>query len=842
MKLRMLVISGHYRKEDQGVVIELYGRTDDGRSVTVLNRGFYPYFHIVEPRDEVMEALSKDTKVMQLKDRMLWFKGEMRRCLRVQIQFPYEVPNYRKRWQDRGYTILAADIPFINRFFYDLDLGSYLEVECEPVDDGDHTTEMTVLSSSLKAIGPFKCNLKVLSFDIENSIRTGELYMVGYTVGWLQMDGKVDVRSGHVLPPQGAQEQFEREDAIIQGLEEVIAKEDPDIITGYNIDGYDIPQLLRRCKALSIEGLTFGRDRSLIESAGFRSWRARGRVVVDAWWEAKKAFRPKKETLEAVSRLLFNEGKDDIDTSRIEEEWASRRDDVIRYCERDSLLALRVLDRTMALKKGMDLSYVAKLPLLDIVSGTTSVMIDSLLIRAADRRDIGIPLTRHEAKSDKIEGAYVHSLEPGLYKWVVVLDFRSMYPSLMIENNICFTTLTAENEGANPSPIEGVNFLKLSVRKGLVPDLLQGLLDDRMIAKRNMRSAQGSEERDYYNGLQEALKVLMNSFYGVFASYFYRFTDRSIGASITAFARKSILELISVLQKEGSNVIYSDTDSVFLLSPYQELDGTVRFGKDLSSRFSSEVRVLEFEKVFSSFFSHGKKKRYVGKLVWPFEDMVVRGYEMRRSDSFDLQSEALSELFELLLEDRKVEAVELAKRKVKELRSGLVDTQKLVISRSVQEVESDRIAQAYKNPKALANVQALEKMKSYGIELVPGMKVSWIVTDSKKKPQEVEPFLDGRPFLSKPDHNYYAARLASTLARATEVFGVDEKELLTGSSQSTLLSDFSPDGAEDLEEQGPDELSVIEEADEGTLAPPTAAIDPAKEKEGVKRTTLDQWM
>ncbi len=839
MKFRMLVISGHYRKEDQGVVIELYGRTDEGRSVTVLHRGFSPYFHIVEPKSDVMEALTNDPKVTGLSERVLWFNGKMRRCLKVQIMFPYEVPNYRKRWQDRGYTILAADIPFINRFFYDLDLGSYLEVEGEPVVDRDHTTEITLLSSSLKAIGPFKCRLKVLSFDIENSIRSGELYMVGYTIGWLQMDSKMDLKSGHILPPEGAQEQIEREDSIIQGLEEVIMREDPDVITGYNIDGYDIPQVLRRCKALSIEGLTMGRDRSLIESAGFRSWRARGRVVVDAWWEAKKAFRPKKETLEAVSRLLFNEGKDDIDTSRIEDEWETRRDDVIRYCERDSLLALRVLDRTMALKKGMDLSYVAKLPLLEIVSGTTSVMIDSLLIRAADRRDIGIPLTRHEAKSDKIEGAYVHSLEPGLYKWVVVLDFRSMYPSLMIENNICFTTLTAEREGANPSPTEGVNFKKASVKRGLVPDLLQGLLDDRLQAKKNMKASIGPEERDYYNGLQEAIKVLMNSFYGVFASYFYRFTDRSIGASITAFARKSIMEIISALQKDGLKVIYSDTDSVFVLSPHQELEGTLVFGKGLSSRFSNDVRVLEFEKVFSSFFSHGKKKRYVGNLAWPFEDMVVRGYEMRRSDSFDLQSEALSELFELLLEDRKDEAVELAKRKVREVRSGLAETAKLVISRSVQEVESERIAQAYKNPKALANVQALEKMKSYGIELVPGMKVSWIVTDSKKKPQEVEPYLDGKPFESRPDHNYYAARLASTLARATEVFGVDEKELLTGSSQSTLLSDFSDNGADD---EGSDEDERVVDIEEAKPGPLVAEKDQNKEKEGVKRTTLDQWM
>jgi DNA polymerase I len=186
---------------------------------------------------------------------------------------------------------------------------------------------------------------------------------------------------------------------------------------------------------------------------GFRSWRAKGRIIVDAWWQAKRTFRPKKETLEAVSNLLLGEGKDDIDTSIIEEEWANRREEVIRYCIRDAELALRILDRTQAVKKSTALAYVASLPLMDILNGTTSNLIDSILIREADGRDIGIPLTRHEAKTSKIEGAYVHSIEPGLYHWVIVLDFRSMYPSLMIQNNICFTTLTDNEDGTISSPM-----------------------------------------------------------------------------------------------------------------------------------------------------------------------------------------------------------------------------------------------------------------------------------------------------------------------------------------------------------------------------------------------------
>jgi len=74
-----------------------------------------------------------------------------------------------------------------------------------------------------------------------------------------------------------------------------------------------------------------------------------------------------------------------------------------------------------------------------------------------------------------------------------------------------------------------------------------------------------------------------------------------------------------------------------------------------------------------------------------------------------------------------------------------------------------------------------------GYDFIPGMKVSWIVTDSRKTPQEVEPYVSGRKFEHRPDCRYYAERIAQTAARATEVFGWGEKDLLTGSQQVTLF-------------------------------------------------------
>ncbi len=835
MKEQVLVISGHYIRKGDGVRIELFCRGMDGTSYTLLKDDIRPYFYIVEPKDEVRDSLGSDPEVLDVEDRVLWTAGRDMNTVKVTIRFPFDVPKYRKKWGEKGYQILAADIPFIYRVFYDLDLGSYLEMEGEQIEDDRYSTDKVVKVSHLRSIEPFPIKLKVLSFDIENSIRSGELYMVGHSTAWLHLDDVSDINSDHIVPGDDVEDMMVREDLVIQGLEDIILSEDPDVITGYNIDGYDIPHLMKRASTISLEGIRMGRDGSFVDNQGFRSWRAKGRIIVDAWWEAKKAFRPKKESLEAVSRLLFNEGKDDIDTSIIEQEWANRKDEVIRYCERDAELALRVLDRTMSIKKAMALSYVAQLPLYDVLSGSTSNLIDSILIREADRKDIGIPLTRREKKTSKIEGAYVHSIDPGLYHWVIVLDFRSMYPSLMIENNICFTTLTGVEDGNIPSPIPGVFFKPAEKRKGLIPVILKKLMDDRISAKRSMKEAIDPSDKEFYNGLQEALKVLMNSFYGVFASYFYRFTDRSIGSSITAYARENIKSIISTLEQEGMDVIYSDTDSVFVRSPFDDLDGTMKAGNELSTRFTDGARVLEFEKVFSSFFTHGKKKRYVGKVVWPKEDLVVRGYEMRRTDSFDVQGEALSKIFEMILSGKIDAALDFAKEVVGSIRNGEVPLDKLVISRSVQEVEEHKIREKYKNPDSMANIQALRKARKLGIELVPGMKVSWIVVNAKAKPQHVEPYTDSKDFDFEPDHQYYAERLASTLSRVTEVFGLEEMELLKGVSQSSLFDDFN----EEPKQSGDDK----EIGQRPSVANEDHHIE-HKEKDDKEQgpITLDNWM
>ena len=158
---------------------------------------------------------------------------------------------------------------------------------------------------------------------------------------------------------------------------------------------------------------------------------------MDAWWQARQALRPQRETLKFVSRLLFPDNKDmqkiDVDASKMDDEWANRPDEVLEYCLRDAELPLDIMHKIQAFRRKEAVAAVAKVSLDTSANGTTSQLIDSLVIRLADRTSVGVPLTGSaDRKEGQIEGGYVHDVQAGLHRWVAILDFKSMYPSIMI--------------------------------------------------------------------------------------------------------------------------------------------------------------------------------------------------------------------------------------------------------------------------------------------------------------------------------------------------------------------------------------------------------------------------
>ncbi len=771
------LLTATYRSDrEEKITVELYGKTRDGKSAVIRYTGSRPYFQIIGDVSKARGVLSTRDDVIGIEEKTFFHRGAEVQGAIVTVKFPWTVPEFRNMLRNTV-EVAAADIPFAHRFVYDKDLGACIGVEGRALSREEapgYSVDIVIQAESFTNSEDFKPELRILSFDIESSIKNSHIWCLCFA-----------------YREEGALK-FERlygdEKTILTSFFSRVREIDPDVITGYNIDGFDIPKIIERCQHNGIDKRPWGRDGDDVRQVKNRFWRCNGRIIADAWWHMKKQFHPKQETLNAVSKELLNEEKLDVDRLRIDEEWARDKNRVMDYCEKDAELALRILEKTRVLARGMDMATVAKLPLDDALNSGASQLVDSLLIRAADRENVPTPMTGRSAEAEEasIEGGYVHSISPGLYHWVGVLDFKSMYPSLIIAKNICFTTLSPRGTVASPS---GARFLSRDERKGLIPRLLMDLMNERDSIKAGMKNTANADEYNYLDGLQQAVKILMNSFYGVLASSFYRFTNFAIGGSITAFARETTKGVIQQLESEGVTVIYSDTDSVFFKSPAENLPGTIEFGEKLSERFSSQGVTLEFEEVFEPLFSHGKKKRYVGRLVWPEQGLVVRGYEMRRTDSFDYQSESLSSVFEEILNGNREEAVKLSRQLVNDVLAGKVPKEKLVISRTCRSFEE------YKDEKSQVTVQTAKKLMQMGEEFIPGMKVSWIVVNSKKTPQQVEPFIAGREFEYPPDYTYYALRVAQTLSRVTEVFGVDENSLVTGSRQSTLFDEVRTEKA-----------------------------------------------
>ena len=288
--------------------------------------------------------------------------------------------------------------------------------------------------------------------------------------------------------------------------------------------------------------------------------------------------------------------------------------------------------------------------------------------------------------------------------------------------------LHQRKEGITPLPYKS-KFRLAEDRKGMVPALLEDLMAQRDEHKAALKTAQASEDTSaeaFHDAMQYAVKILMNSFYGVFASGFYRFTHRDLGSSITAWARQNIKGIIAAVENEGPGVVYSDTDSIFvrcpispdaprqlsdeergkaaagdeaaqaMLAAYEAaVESMVAFGQGLAATYSRDSAVLEFEKGLSVFFSHGAKKRYIGQVVWPSHEMLVRGYETQRTDSFSYLTSTMKEIFRYALADQGDELVKYAKQRVEALLRCEVPASEVVLAKSCK----GRGSNARQNPR-----------------------------------------------------------------------------------------------------------------------------------------------
>ena len=341
-------------------VIRMFGRTDEGKSLTLYDDRPYPYFYLAKPRryDERMlyKAGAEVVDMVDLK------QGDTNiRCAKVRTRSPRDIIKLRERLLKRGRIVYSADILYQLRYMYDTNIGAYTSVR---YDNNNNIRGIT-------NVDPFNVDLQVMCFDIESSIRTKDIYCIAVRVN---EDKKVfDDSNG--------------EKEMLEQFIDYVRFKDPDIITGYNIFGFDIPYVNNACKRHNID-FCIGRDDSVPwkrddQKYRIAKWNLTGRILVDTWMEVRNELKPIQENLEFVGQLLKLGGKSDIDASRIEEEWKNRPDEVMEYCMRDVDLTYDVFNhsKVASIDKATALSIATKLPLDNCFAPKTTQLVDSILIR-----------------------------------------------------------------------------------------------------------------------------------------------------------------------------------------------------------------------------------------------------------------------------------------------------------------------------------------------------------------------------------------------------------------------------------------------------------------------------
>uniref|UniRef100_A0A674N4H3 DNA polymerase n=2 Tax=Takifugu rubripes TaxID=31033 RepID=A0A674N4H3_TAKRU len=621
--------------------------------------------------------------------------------------------------------------------------------------------------------------LRVLSFDIECAGRKGifpeaDKDPVIQIASMVQRQGETEPFIRTVFTLQscasivGSQILcFTQETKLLQSWAEFLRTVDPDIITGYNIQNFDFPYLLNRAATLKVNPFPYlGRIRnskSVLRDLNFQSkqmgrrenktMNMEGRVQFDLLQVLLRDYKLRSYTLNAVSFHFLQEQKEDVQHSIITDlqngnEQTRRR--LAVYCLKDAYLPLRLLQKLMCVINYMEMARVTGVPLTYLLSRGQQIKVVSQLLRQAMKQDLVMPVVKTEGGED-YTGATVIEPEKGYYSIpIATLDFSSLYPSIMMAHNLCYTTLlqnTQDKDSLSPEDFiktpTGNFFVKSSVRKGLLPEILENLLSARKRAKAELKKETDPFKRQVLDGRQLALKISANSVYGFTGAQVGKLPCLEISQSVTGFGRQMIEQTKQLVESKytisngyqaDAKVIYGDTDSVMVKLGVATVNEAMSIGREaaewVSSHFISPIK-LEFEKVYYPYLLINKK-RYAGLYFSSSADthdkMDCKGIETVRRDNCPLVANLINTCLQKILIDRDPQgAVDHAKEVISDLLCNRIDISQLVITK-----ELTRTAQEYAGKQA--HVELAERMRKRDAGSAPnlGDRVPYVITKAAK--------------------------------------------------------------------------------------------------------------
>lgn len=635
------LLTRHWRDTPQGTEVTFWLATDSGPLKVVLPAQESVAFIPQQQRAQVERIVNGESgwrlQPLALRD------FHRQPVLGLYCRGHRQLMRLEKRLREEGVSVYEADIRPPERYLMERFITA-------PVWFTGRQVGNTLREARLKPAPDYRPPLNWVSLDIETN-RHGELYCIGLEgcgqrqVYMLGNDRHGDSREDFDL------EYVASRPLLLQKLNDWFARHDPDVVIGWNIVQFDLRVLQQMAERYQVP-LRLGREQSELEwrEHGFKKGvffaQLAGRVIIDGIEALKSAFwQFPSFSLEAVAQALLGEGKA-IDTPwdrmlEIDRLFAEDKPALARYNLKDCELVTRIFHKTELMPFLLERATVNGLPL-DKHGGSVAAF-SHLYFPRMHRAGFVAP-NLGEVPPQASPGGYVMDSRPGLYDSVLVLDYKSLYPSII--RTFLIDPVGLVEGMATPDSTHAVQgFLQawFSRKTHCLPEIVADIWQGREEAKR-----QGNRP------LSQALKIIMNAFYGVLGTSACRFFDPRLASSITLRGHEIMRQTKKLIEAQGYDVIYGDTDSTFVwLKAAHNEQQAAEIGQQLvesvNSWWQTHLREsqqlpcaleLEYEGHFCRFLmptirgtEQGSKKRYAGLIQEGDQQrMVFKGLETVRTD------------------------------------------------------------------------------------------------------------------------------------------------------------------------------------------------------------------
>lgn len=714
METEFFLIDIDYVYAADGASIRLWGKDEKGRRVVAFDK-FRPYFYIVAENSAQLKKALKKEKV-EYKEEDKRFMNKKVHVFKVFVKYPKDVPRIREKFKHKHYVkdIFEYDIPFIKRYLIDKKITPMSLIKVSGREENtDFNVDKVIVIDKITSVAKFIDNLKVFGFDIETSSDNLDFSSGSNPIICVSLFGKdykkvitwKPVKTSNVLVVKNEKE-------LLETFVDIINKEKPDVLCGYNTDLFDFKYIIARANKLEVK-LNLGLDGSSVnygKTGRSNDAQIVGLVHLDLYPFVRNMLSSTLKTstldLNSVSKELLGEKKLDMDWERIRKFWkkgGKYLKEIVKYNLQDSYLAFRLAEEFLPILT--EISKLAGLRLHDASRATTSMLVEGLFMEEVQKFNELIPSIPHGEKMIRrqrttFKGGYVHEPKPGLYKHIASLDFRSLYPSIIASHNICPT----------------------GSKKGFLPTALERLIKKRLELKKQ-------EKTKAAHAKQYALKLFANAAYGNMGYPRARWYSLECAKKITELARKYIKSVIAKSTKSGFKVLYGDTDGLMVLLQRKKQKDILKFVNKINKSLPGLME-LEFEGFYlRGLFvtkrsgSAGAKKRYA--LVTKDKELIIKGFQYVRRDNSNIAKETQYKVLKSILIDQSVEkALKIVKKAIADLKSHKILIKDVTVSTVLK-----KAIEAYlqKGP----HVRVAMRLKDKGERVGAGTLIQYVVVKGK---------------------------------------------------------------------------------------------------------------